>query len=220
VGGLQLTLDESLLVFSVSGKLAEANTNARLPMVYLPEAKSKAITALTKELIELTELRGVAFAQMESTSKGADKLELNLAQMPDSAEKQALLKTVSDARVQAEQIKGAISSYDGFANGLTTPDSKTNAIPLVVLAQELAIEEVLEANGTILLLRLESTGGGYFIKKNLWTGLFGMPLYHMGGATVTYVLLSGKGGKVLAGDVVPVHGGFVKAGDMKKSLDQ
>jgi hypothetical protein len=220
VGGLQLTLDESLLVFSVSGKLAEANTDVRLPMTYLPDAKNRAISALTRELVGLTKLRALASAQMESKNKESEEWERKLVQMPDSSEKQALLKTVSDARIQAEQIKGAIASYDGFANGLATPDPKTGAIPLVGLAQELAIEEVLEGNGTILLLRLENTGGGYFIKKNLWTGLFGMPLYHMGGATVTYALFSGEGGKLLAGDVVPVHGGFVKAGNVERSLKQ
>ena len=45
-----------------------------------------------------------------------------------------------------------------------------------------------------------------------------MPLYHMGGSTASYVLLSGKEGRVLASDVVPVHGGFVKAGDVEKEL--
>ena len=40
----------------------------------------------------------------------------------------------------------------------------------------------------------------------------------MGGATVTYLLLDGAQGKVLAGDVIPVYGGFVKTDDLRNEL--
>jgi hypothetical protein len=45
-----------------------------------------------------------------------------------------------------------------------------------------------------------------------------MPLYHMGGATVTYLLLSGPEGSVLAGDVIPIYGGFVKTDKLRDEL--
>ena len=58
------------------------------------------------------------------------------------------------------------------------------------------------------------------MKKNLLTALFKIPLYHMGGATITYLLLDGKEGKVLAGDIVPIYGGFVKSSDLKDDLQK
>ena len=34
--------------------------------------------------------------------------------------------------------------------------------------------------------------GGYQAKKNLLTSILGVPLYHMGGAATTYMLLNGS----------------------------
>jgi hypothetical protein len=45
-----------------------------------------------------------------------------------------------------------------------------------------------------------------------------MPLFHMGGAVTGYLLLEGATGKVVASGVVPVHGGFVKAGALEGEL--
>lgn len=93
-------------------------------------------------------------------------------------------------------------------------------MPLSAVAQEFAIEDALKAGGAVLLLRLENSGGGYLLKKNLLTGLGAMPLYHMGGATVTYLLLSGVDGCVLAGDIIPVYGGFVRTDALRTTLAQ
>jgi hypothetical protein len=87
------------------------------------------------------------------------------------------------------------------------------------LAQEFDMDATFAAGGAILLLRLESAGGGFLVKKNLLTGLGSMPLFHSGGATVTYLLLDGKEGRVLKGDVVPVHGGFVASNKMEATLN-
>jgi hypothetical protein len=59
------------------------------------------------------------------------------------------------------------------------------------------------------------------IKKNLWTGLLAInPLFHMGGATVAYVLLKGQDGTVVKGDVLSVHGGFIKSSQMRDELNK
>jgi hypothetical protein len=110
--------------------------------------------------------------------------------------------------------------YDAFASSLTTPDAN-GTVPVSVLVQEHAIDAALKAGAGVLLLRLENTGGGYLLKKNLWTGLGAeMPLYHMGGATVTYLLLAGANGRVLAGDVVAIHGGFVRTDALREELQK
>jgi len=56
------------------------------------------------------------------------------------------------------------------------------------------------------------------LKKNLWTGLGRMPLFHMGGSTVTFLLLGGKEGKVLAADAISIYGGFVKTSKLRDEL--
>jgi len=128
-----------------------------------------------------------------------------------------LTSEIARAKARADQLNGVISLYDSFASALTTPDAN-GAVPLTLVAQEFARDTTLKAGGDVLLLRLESSGGGFLVKKNLWTGLGAMPLYHMGGATITYVLLSGPDGKVKAGDVVPVHGGFIRTDRIRTEL--
>ena len=118
-----------------------------------------------------------------------------------------------------DQLNGVIALYDSFASALTTPDAN-GVLPLALVAQELAVDSVLKAGAMVLLLRLENSGGGYLLKKNLWTGLGSMPLFHMGGATVSYLALEGADGKVIAGNVVPVYGGFVKSSDLRAKLQE
>ena len=58
-------------------------------------------------------------------------------------------------------------------------------------------------------------------KKNLWcTLLGGAPLYHMGGASVSYALLDGTTGAVAAAGVVPIYGGYVKSTEVAATLSQ
>ena len=58
---------------------------------------------------------------------------------------------------------------------------------------------------------MNSAGGGYTIKRNLWTFLGGEPFFVSGGAVVSYALLSGKTGAALKARVMPIHGGHVRA---------
>jgi tetratricopeptide (TPR) repeat protein len=217
VGGNELKLDESLLLFSVAGGLAPKE--AHLPMIYEPTAQNNSVTALTTELGELVALRTLASGE---ATKARDKIaekEKEAAGTADVPTKEALLKEVASAKARMDQLNGVIGLYDSFASALTTADS-SGAVPLTFLAQEFAIDKALKAGGHVLLLRLESSGGGYLLKKNLLTGLGRMPLFHMGGATITYVLIAGDQGTVLAGDVVPVHGGFVRSDKIREELEK
>jgi hypothetical protein len=191
IGGVDVKVDESLLLFAASGALAKQNCDVRLPLVYCPDAQSQAVQTLTHELAPLAALRGQA--------QGA------IGQLDPAKEK---------ARV--EVLQAAIAAYDAFSFALLTPDA-TGVTPLALVAGELAIESALRG-GVALLLKLDSSGGGYLVKKNLWTGLGGMPLFHTGGATVTYLLLDGVQGKVLAGDTIAVHGGFIPTDKIRDEL--
>jgi hypothetical protein len=224
VGGIDVKLDESLLLLAVAGSLSNkdgdnAGKEVHLPLLFLPDAQSSTLKALALELAELFELRGQAETQMNATKNTIADTEKKAADPANAATKDALLQTAAALKPKVDQLNGLIALYDSFATSLTTPDSN-GAAPLSAIAQEFAIDAALKADAAVLLLRLENSGGGYLLKKNLWTGLGKMPLYHMGGATVTYLLLDGPGGKVLAGDVVPVYGGFVKTDNLRDELDK
>jgi hypothetical protein len=187
VGGTDVKLDESLLLFAVAGRLS--GRTVRLPLTHDPGARVQAVAAIAAQLADLLNLRASAAAE---AAKSNDK-----------------------SRV--DQLNAVIALYDSFASGLITPDSNGN-VPIVSLAQEFSIDSALSKGFAVLLVRLESAGGGFLVKKNLFTGLGAMPLFHTGGATVTYVLLDGSSGRVLAGDVVPVHGGFVRSDKLRETL--
>jgi hypothetical protein len=221
IGGIDVKLDESLLIFSVAGRLTIKEVH--LPLMYEPNAQADAITELAKEMAELVDLRTLAADRAAQTKQSIDEVEKRLAETSDTAIKETLHAESAAHKSTLDQLTGVIALYDSFASSLTTPDSSTGSVPLAILAQEFAIDKTLkekwnEKGAAVLLLRLENTGGGYLLKKNLLTGLWKMPLYHMGGATVSYLLLSGPDGKVLAGDVYPIHGGFVRTDEIRNEL--
>ncbi|MGH9969807.1 MAG: hypothetical protein ACREBG_18715 [Pyrinomonadaceae bacterium] len=214
IGGTEAKLDESLLLFSVAGKLSG---EVHLPLVYEPNAHSSTVAALTSELAELVDLRSrTATEAIQAKDQIAD-LEKRAADPANAAMKDELLATAAALKPRLDQLNGVIALYDSFASSLTTPDSN-GAVPLTAVAQEFAVDAALKDGGAVLLLRLENSGGGYLLKKNLLTGIWKMPLYHMGGATVAFLLLSGLEGKVLAGDVILVYGGFVRTDNLRDEL--
>jgi len=215
IGGIEVKLDESLLLFSVAGKLSDKEVH--LPLVYEPNAQTKTVAALTTELVELVNLRNRAANEVNQIKDEIADAEQKAADPQNAATKDDLLTTTAALKPKLDRLNGVIALYDSFASSLTTPDSN-GAVPLTAVTQELAIDTALKDGGDVLLLRLENSGGGHLLKKNLWTGFGSMPLFHMGGATVTYLLLSGKEGKVLAGDAIPVHGAFVKTSKLRDIL--
>ena len=224
IGGIDVKLDESLLLFSVAGCLSRDDGESKgkevhLPLIYQPSAQNSTLMSLVKELAELAALRGLAETGMTATKNSIADTEKQAADPANKATKDDLLKTAAALKPRLDQLNALIALYDSFATSLTTPDSN-GAAPLSAIAQEYAIDAALKTDAAVLLLRLENSGGGYLLKKNLWTGLGKMPLYHMGGATVTYLLLDGPGGRVLAGDVIPVYGGFVKTDNLRKELQK
>lgn len=205
VGGIELKADESQLIFALAGSLPDREVH--LPAIYNPSAQAKAVNRMTGALADLAALRTNANNEIKTLSDAIEQLEKE----SDGQKKEAT------AKARLELLKGVAALHDAFLTSLTTPDSN-GILPISLLAQEFAIDDALQAEATVLLVKLENAAGGYFIKKNLFTGLGAMPLYHMGGSTASYVLLSGKEGTVLASNVVPVHGGFVKAGDVEAEL--
>jgi hypothetical protein len=214
IGNVNITLDQSLLLFDVAGNLKEKDTH--LPLVYQPKAQEAAITAVTKELTALAQRRAKAGIEASNVKNAISVLEKKTAD-PKTALPEDLAKLEKN-KARVDQLNVVNTLYDSFVATLMLPDPTTGVAPLAAVTQELAISDALKDGYIVLLLNLENTGGGYLLKKNILTGLGKMPLYHMGGATATYLALSGPEGKVLAGGTVPIYGGFVKTDNLRKEL--
>lgn len=219
VGGTDVKVDEAVLLYSVAGELRTKAAEVHLPLVYEPGAQSDSVKAVTIELAELVDLRSQASTLAGGLRNQIAKIEKEASEEKIADRKVAILATGTAWKLELDQLNGVIALYDTFESALTTPDAN-GGLPLALVAQELYIDSALKAGAVVLLLRLENSGGGYLLKKNLWTGLGSMPLFHMGGATVSYLALEGADGKVIAGNVVPVYGGFVKSSDLRAKLQE
>jgi len=219
LGGIDVKLDESMLMFSVAGKLTDREVH--LPLMYEPAVQADAAAEATEEMAGLTRLRIQAADEAVRTGSLAADAEKKAADPQNAASKEELLQSAAAHKSKLGRLTAAIALYDSFASSLTTPDANTGSTPYALLAQELTIHAALKENGAaMLLLRLENSGGGYLLKKNLFTGICRMPLYHMGGASVSYLLLNGPDGKVIGGGVYPIHGGFVRTDKIRDVLEK
>jgi len=215
VGGIESKVDEAVLVFSVAGGFK--SKKAHVPALYNPSALTDPVKIFTDDMKALSDLRAKQAAEIEKLTPGVEKLEKQIAAETNEQTKKTLQNTLASLKSQIARRNAPIALYDAFVSSLTTPDAN-GAVPLTAIAQELAIHTALNAGAAVLLLRLETTGGGYLVKKNLLTGLGAMPLFHMGGASASYLLLDGKDGTVLGGDVVPVYGGYVRTDKLRDFL--
>jgi len=219
VQGVDLTLDDSLLVHAMAGLIAGSgkNLDVQLPAVYNPGALSDAGSGILNELAALSLLRSGA----QDKANHHDKLSARFTEDAKKAtgagqtnfeEKAKLHKVAADA------WKAAIGLYDSFFSKLTTADDK-GAVPLINVIREGVVADVLLKDNLLLLVKLQRFGGAYYTKKNMWTFFGGMPFFHMGGVVASFVLLDGKAGIVQKSGVVPVHGGFVKASDLPQQVN-
>jgi hypothetical protein len=140
------------------------------------------------------------------------------AEKASEPEKAALRQKAEAHKAAAQSWKAAIALYEGVFAKLTAADDKA-LTPLTVVIREAVAVDALAAGTQLLLVKLHATGGGYYTKKNMLTFFGGMPFFHMGGVVASFALLDGKTGSVVAADVVPVHGGFVKANKVQKTLE-
>lgn len=218
IGGVDTTIDEAVAIYAVAGALADKNKAAFVPTTFMPSAQAAAVEALSQQMGELVALRARVEALRSKTSTEAATRETVVAGETE-ADKKKRVEEAAELRRKEAACQAALAAYDSFAASLTTPDTPGGAIPLLALANDFALRhQVGQNNSQVLLVRLEATGGGYMLKKNLWTGLGAVPLYHMGGAALSYLLLDGATGQVLKGGSLAVHGGFVKSKDLPTHL--
>jgi hypothetical protein len=219
-GGSEVKIEEAAAVFALAGVLARSDGAAQvlLPQTFLPVKQAQAIEDISDEIADIAKLRDAVAKQLDDDTAELETLEARVAAQ-QSDEKKATQARIAKLKARAPDLKAAKPLYDAFVASLLTAEP-SGVSPLTALANERAIYSlVLEADTRVLLVRLEATGGGYLIKKNLWTGLgAAAPLYHMGGAAMSYVLFDGAKGQILAGDTVAVHGGYKPTRGIAKEL--
>lgn len=220
VGGVDVSLEDSLLIHALAGLIAEPakNRKARLPAVFNPGALSDSGTGILKEITDLSrrKLNGEETAKRHEQAS-AEFREL-AEQETDDEEKVALLKKAEAHTKAADVWKTAIGFYDGFFSKLNAADDQ-GTVPFTNVISENEVFAALTGGDLLLIVRIQKSGGAYYTKKNMWTFFGGMPFYFMGGTVVSFVLLDGTAGTVVSSGVVPVDGGFVKAGKLQKELE-
>ena len=224
VGGLDVALDESVAMYAIAGALsAHKNVHVKLPHVHLPAERAKATQQLIDDITGLLTKRQRAAARAALLTVDAKRAELELAQAK-AEDKPDIQAELTGLLSDETRVKEAIAAYDAFVASLTTGAGTPAREPLADLVADMALDLALSvADGSsprLLLIRLEGSGGGILLKKNLLTGLGAAPLYHMGGAAISYLFLDGATGQVVKGGTVAQHGGFTRSADMQATLSR
>ncbi len=208
IGGVTLTVDDSLLVAAVSEELRAAAT-VQIPHVYQPGVLSDPVGEVLANLKELALIKSAAPAKAEHHLQ-LSKVFSGLAEKETDATKKADLTAGYKKHSEAEgALKGAGALFDAFFGKLTSADEKAN-VPIARVLREAALADVLTGGGYLLVVKLQSAAGSYYSVKNMWTFFGGMPIRHMGSVVASFTLFDGATGAVKASGAVPVHGGFVK----------
>lgn len=208
VSNVDVELDDSMLVSCAAGALKKKpGTDVTLPLVFQGDPDGAAMKELEGEFLKLEKMR-------MQTSVNAQTVEDSIKSLT-SAGAVENANEIAGLNQDFAKLTAALKSYDDFINSLNSASGDGNQLQTIM--KELAVEQACKSR-RVLLVRLESSGGGYIIEKNLWTALWTMPLYYSGGASASYVLFEGLSGKVLGGDVVQVHGGCVKATNLANEL--
>lgn len=213
VGGISVTLEDSMLVNSLAGTLVAnyENMKVRLPGIYNAQAVSSTFeTGIGKQLTDMAMLKAGFQVKATQHEKVSAAYAEQAGKETDTKKKDKLLKNAATRKAAAEAVKAGISVYDAFFTKLVTTDDK-GTVALTNVIREESLANALKANGLLLFVKVHKSGGAYYTKKNLWTFFGGMPFYHMGGTVGSFVLIDGIEGDVLASGVVPIHGGFVNA---------
>jgi hypothetical protein len=236
VKGTPVTLEDAAAVNAIACALHHPLTGAAtgsngakafdvsMPGVYHPAMAAAATTFFVTDVTALSGRRGEALklqttieAEMATLQTQIAAAEIDAAKK-GGAEQRAATKALGERTDLAAGLKSAMAFMDAWLTKLGTPDSKGVAA-LVNVAKEKALATAIKA-GYLLIVKVTKAGGGVMTKKHLWTFLGRLPLFHMGGAAVSFTLLHGATGNVAASGIIPVHGGFVKADQLRPMLKE
>jgi hypothetical protein len=218
VGGVEVKLDDALLVHALAGKLAKiSNLTVQLPAIYNAGAIKDSGSTVLNKLADLAKRKAELQAIAEYHDKVAAAFSDLASKETDSGKKKDLLDRAKLNKEAADGLRAAIAIHDSFFSKLTAADDKS-MVPLTSVIRDSVVSDLLKNNGLVMAVRLATSGGAYYTKKNMWTFFGGMPFHNMGGVVVSFVLIEGTDGHVLKSGAIPVDGGFVKSDELKTFL--
>jgi hypothetical protein len=193
------------------------NLNVQVPAIYNASAIRDSGSTVLNKLETLAKRK----ADLQAVAQYHDKVSAAFSELAgkenDATKKKDLLDKAKLHKDAGDALRAAIAIHDSFFSKLTTPDDKS-AIPLTTVIRDSVVSDILSGNGLLMTVRLATSGGAYYTKKNMWTFFGSMPFYNMGGVVVSFVLLEGTDGHVLASGAIPVYGGYVKSDELKQFL--
>jgi hypothetical protein len=218
VGGIDVTLEDAMLVNELAGRLTDEGMTVYLPKVF----SGNELTQTASDVI--AELQGMAQRRASSTAIATEHQRLGVV-WNERADKEADVKKKAEMTAAAEAhqhasdgVGKANALYDSWFSKLFSPDEKSSLVPIVAVIRERALMNALDGGRSLLAVRLHASGGSYYTKKNIWTVFGTMPFFHMGGTVASYALIDGKTGAVKGAGTLPVHGGFVKASRLPEKI--
>ena len=214
VAGIDMMFEDSMLVHALAEKFSESDYDVQLPAIYNPAMHSASASAIIDTIFSLAEEQQRLRLKSEEHKKEATYFTAEAAK--DSTDKNNIKAASAHTRV-SKILDAAVALCDTFFLKITT--TVDGNIPLSDVILENALVEILKENGHLLIVKIQKVGGAYYTKKNIRTLFGGLPLYHMGGVVVSFVLLNGPDGSVKVSGVVPIHGGFVKADKVETLLE-
>lgn len=219
IQGNVVTLDDRIALEEVANVVAASGFNVAAPLIYDAAVVMGATQFLMDDATRLAEKRAKlqpSIARLAAAVAALAK-QLSAPDLPGET-KITLEKVLSDQTTLLKSLTNASGLVDAWYTKLGSADAKGVAV-LVNVAREKSVADAL-SKAHLLTVKVQKAGGNFLTKKNLWTVFGGMPLFHMGGAAVSYTLMDGQTGRLISAGVVPIHGGFVKVDDVRAYLQR
>jgi len=217
VGGIDVALEDATLLNELAGRLTRTGVTVYLPKVFNAIELRQAGAKLIDELEDLALRRVNADSAAASHERLAAAWTERAAKEANEASKKSMLSTGDAHARAADAIRKATAAYDSWFAKQSSPNDK-NVVPIAAVIREQSLMTALERGRSLLVVKVHASGGSYYTKKNLWTGLGFMPFFNMGGTVVSFALINGQSGVVAAAGTVPVHGGYFKANTVANEL--
>jgi hypothetical protein len=189
--GLDILPNDNLLLMEVARGLRTLGYTVVIPDLYDPDGLRVGIQKVAEDL-----------SQAEEQRLAAEKL----SRWHKSNILTADSENVKEAHQLAiDHLDGAVSLHASFVTKLTATDG---ALSISAVAREIALEISLNKGAGLLMVKAVKSGGSLYTEKNLWTLLGRMPFFVGAGVIVSFALLDGRDGRVLASGQHGCHGGF------------
>jgi hypothetical protein len=205
VGGITLSADNAALATAVAGALLGGDKKPTTTTLFSLSTNVTASDDLLTLLKPVAENGAAAQARIAFFQERAKAIRVDAnAKDPKMADAAA----ACDQAAAAWQL--VATGYDTLLQSLTTADSSGNLL-IAKVAEEQRLLNALKGDELVLFVQMNSSTGGYYTKKNLFTAFGAEPFYIAAGVVVSYTLVGGKDGKAIASGLIPVHGGYWKA---------